>query len=257
MGNFFEDLFDPLGIFDSDSGFEPVAKAKLSPGAEKLETGLYESIKTELFPENLASKFLGDAKKMFQARKKISTRAITSAGATGPEGIVTGNVGKGLLASTSLRLGEASIGPRKVGQAKRAFSLEHLKKLQQFINLQAQAPILQAEADLISGQIGQAEGAVKGAKIGAIAQIAALAASDVRVKENITPFKGALEKVRQLKPYLYNYIWQKDRTIGVMAQDVEKVLPEAVVEINGIKHVNTYAIQALIIGAINELLDRR
>ena len=174
---FFKDIFDPLDIFGSDDGFKPVAEAKLSPGAEKLETGLYESLKTELFPPNLASKFIGDAKKMFQARKKVGTKAIAGAGATGPENIVTGGVGKGLLAETAFRLGGAAEGERKVGQAKREFSLEHLKKLQNFINLQAQAPILRAEADLIRGQIGQAEGAVKGAKIGALAQIAAMGAT--------------------------------------------------------------------------------
>jgi hypothetical protein len=38
--------------------------------------------------------------------------------------------------------------------------------------------------------------------------------------------------------YTYRYKGKPDLHMGVMAQDVEKVKPEAVVEINGIKHVN-------------------
>jgi len=40
----------------------------------------------------------------------------------------------------------------------------------------------------------------------------------------------------------------------MIAQDIERVLPEAVMEINGVKHVKLYAIQSLIVAAINELL---
>ncbi len=35
-----------------------------------LEKGLFESIKTDLFPENLASRFIGDAKKLAGARRR-------------------------------------------------------------------------------------------------------------------------------------------------------------------------------------------
>lgn len=175
MGNFFEDT-TALGIFSKDEVFKPASEAKLTPGAEKLESNLLQSLKTDMFPPNLASKFLGDATKMLQARKRLSSRAIDAGSVTGPQSVVTGNVAKGLLAETSLQLGEAGAGVRKVGEAKRAFSLDRLKKFQSFINLQAQAPILRAEADLLRGQIGQAEGAVRGAKIGAVVQIAAMAA---------------------------------------------------------------------------------
>ncbi len=92
-----------------------------------------------------------------------------------------------------------------------------------------------------------------GTKMGGAAASTFLA-SDIRVKENIKPLKNALEKVRKLKAYVYNYIGEKNTTMGVMAQDVEKILPEAVVEINGIKHINKFAIQSLIISALNELL---
>jgi hypothetical protein len=59
--------------------------------------------------------------------------------------------------------------------------------------------------------------------------------SDIRVKEMATP----LRKHPKLPIDLYIYRYKGgDTSIGVMAQDVEKVLPEAVTEIGGIKHVD-------------------
>jgi len=96
-----------------------------------------------------------------------------------------------------------------------------------------------------------AQGAGQGA---GAAAMSAFIASDVRVKENIKTFDNALEIVRKLKPMTYNYIGQKRKRMGLIAQDIEKVLPEAVIEIDGIKHVDLYAMQTLIISALNELL---
>lgn len=84
---------------------------------------------------------------------------------------------------------------------------------------------------------------------------AALIASDIAVKEKIVVVSGSLGKIKALSAYTYNYKDDKGvNRIGLMAQEVEKVMPEAVIEIDGVKHVDTYAIQALIIGAINELI---
>ena len=93
------------------------------------------------------------------------------------------------------------------------------------------------------------------ADIAKIAQIAMMFASDIRVKENIKPVENALDKVEQLKGYSYNYKFNEpeNRTGGVMAQDVEKVLPEAVSEVYGIKMVHYTAVIALLISAVNEL----
>jgi len=60
------------------------------------------------------------------------------------------------------------------------------------------------------------------------------APSDVRVKENIS----VIGYLKMLPVYLFNYIWSPEKHIGFMAQDVEKVMPEAVGEIYGIKTVN-------------------
>ena len=61
------------------------------------------------------------------------------------------------------------------------------------------------------------------------------APSDIRVKENIE-LVGQLDN--GLNVYKFNYIGFDTPIIGVMAQEVEKVHPDAVVEIDGIKHVN-------------------
>ena len=61
------------------------------------------------------------------------------------------------------------------------------------------------------------------------------AASDVRLKTNI-------EKIGTRKDglgvYEYNYIWGGPKQFGVMAQEVEKKYPEAVLNIDGYKAVN-------------------
>jgi hypothetical protein len=61
--------------------------------------------------------------------------------------------------------------------------------------------------------------------------------SDIRLKENITPIPNALEKIEQLNGVYFNWkesykermnLQTDSRQVGVIAQDVEKVLPEIV-----------------------------
>lgn len=71
--------------------------------------------------------------------------------------------------------------------------------------------------------------------LGLLAQAGATAyASDIRIKENIEE-KGTRNG---FKWYEFNYKWSPQRFGGVMAQDVEKIKPEAVIEENGYKLVN-------------------
>jgi hypothetical protein len=54
--------------------------------------------------------------------------------------------------------------------------------------------------------------------------------SDYRLKENIAPLSDALQKVEQLKPSVFNFIADPDRTVhGFIAHEVQAVVPEAVV----------------------------
>jgi hypothetical protein len=53
--------------------------------------------------------------------------------------------------------------------------------------------------------------------------------SDETIKENITLIDNSLEKLMQLNGYYYNLIDDEDKNkcVGVIAQEVQKVLPEA------------------------------
>ena len=59
--------------------------------------------------------------------------------------------------------------------------------------------------------------------------------SDIRVKKNISTV-GRVDN--GLPVYSFQYITGGPQQIGLMAQDVEKINPSAVIEINGIKHVD-------------------
>lgn len=89
---------------------------------------------------------------------------------------------------------------------------------------------------------------------------AAMMASDIRVKENIEPIDNALEKLQELTGCMFDYkkeIAAEDRRHGgVMAQDLEKVLPDAVTEKNGIKQVDMNAVIGLLVNAVNELSEQ-
>ena len=82
--------------------------------------------------------------------------------------------------------------------------------------------------------------------------------SDRAVKENITPMDNALEKVKSLTGYSYNYTFNEtaNRNGGIIAQDLEKILPDAVSEIGGIKYVRYDAVIALLINAVKELAEK-
>lgn len=77
-----------------------------------------------------------------------------------------------------------------------------------------------------------------GGALGGAAINSGMFGSDVRLKENIK----RIGKFKGHNLYSYNYIDRVGDWIGVMAQEIEKVIPEAVQEINGMKHVNYGAI---------------
>jgi len=55
--------------------------------------------------------------------------------------------------------------------------------------------------------------------------------SDRRLKENLVPLKGSLDSVCKLTGYTYNYINNPEQSVaGLIAQEVQEVLPEAVFE---------------------------
>tara|TARA_Y100001937_G_scaffold114775_1_gene164874 strand:- start:326 stop:1606 length:1281 start_codon:yes stop_codon:yes gene_type:complete len=86
--------------------------------------------------------------------------------------------------------------------------------------------------------------------------------SDIKLKENIEVIPDALDKVKQLKGITFNYKKDGKRSTGLIAQDLEKVLPEVVYETSDIndedKHLavrygNTVG---LLVEAIKELSEK-
>ena len=98
-----------------------------------------------------------------------------------------------------------------------------------------------------------------GGNIVAIGNITAYgSASDITLKENIVKFGNALSIVNQLNGYYFNYIGKEDRLVGVIAQEVEKVLPELVYTFKPLntdedkKAVKYELLSAVLIEAIKE-----
>jgi len=77
--------------------------------------------------------------------------------------------------------------------------------------------------------------------------------SDRRLKENITVIEDALERVDTLSGYTFNYINDTRRMTGLIAQEVEEVLPEAVYEDGDHKALYYGNIVGLLVEAIKDL----
>jgi hypothetical protein len=108
--------------------------------------------------------------------------------------------------------------------------------------------------------VGTAASTVAG-EIRATADITAFYSSDIRLKENIHPILHALEKVKSISGNTYD--WKegfdeihshKGNDIGVIAQEIEAVLPQIVTNRdNGYKAVQYEKIIPLLVEAIKEL----
>ena len=82
--------------------------------------------------------------------------------------------------------------------------------------------------------------------------------SDRRLKENIVKIKNPLDKILQISGYTFNYIGDNKPMTGVIAQEIEEVLPEVVYETEAIDGTSAKAVRhgnivGLLIEAIKEL----
>lgn len=80
--------------------------------------------------------------------------------------------------------------------------------------------------------------------------------SDARLKNNFRKIHNPLDKVCSLNGYTYNTITNKDRDVGLLAQEVRDVLPEAIVEKNGYLTVAYGNLVALLVESIKELRQK-
>ena len=81
-----------------------------------------------------------------------------------------------------------------------------------------------------------------------------IAFSDVRKKTNIKTIENSLSKVNKLRGVEFNKISNNKKSIGVIAQEIEKIIPEVVhTDENGYKSVAYGNITGLLIEAVKEL----
>ena len=79
--------------------------------------------------------------------------------------------------------------------------------------------------------------------------------SDIKLKENINSLENCLEKLSSINGYSYNFKNSYKRSIGLIAQEVEKVFPE-LIQGESIKSVMYGNVTAVLVEAIKELSDK-
>lgn len=105
-------------------------------------------------------------------------------------------------------------------------------------NVQAGATLGSKQANIsFIKDLAQTAASAKGAGAGGAGSGSggAQALCDIRAKEDISRI-GTLDN--GLPVYFFKYKGDEKYHVNVMAQDVEKVMPEAVFEIDGLKHIN-------------------
>jgi hypothetical protein len=115
---------------------------------------------------------------------------------------------------------------------------------------------------LITGSLTSIGNLIVTGSIDATGDITAFATSDIRFKENIKPIANAIDKINQIGGYTFTWNDDKDLAsihghtgidVGVMAQEIELVLPEVVTtRDSGYKAVRYEKIVPLLIQAIKE-----
>lgn len=96
--------------------------------------------------------------------------------------------------------------------------------------------------------------------IGATGDVVAYISSDRRLKDEITPIENSLQKINQIGGY--SFVWNEKQDIykgkdyGVIAQEIEEILPELVeTRENGYKAVKYNKLVSLLIEGIKELTN--
>ena len=106
------------------------------------------------------------------------------------------------------------------------------------------------------------DNAVVSGSLNVTGDITAYSTSDERLKTNVTPILDSLNKIGEIQGYEYDWIENEHHNntghdIGVIAQEIEKIAPEAVTtRDSGFKAVKYEKIIPILIQAIKELNDK-
>lgn len=77
-------------------------------------------------------------------------------------------------------------------------------------------------------------------------------ASDINLKKNVKVIDDPISKVLQIKGVTFDWLETNQPSAGVIAQDVEKVLPEIVKEVEDVKTINYNGLIGLLIEVVKE-----
>jgi len=120
------------------------------------------------------------------------------------------------------------------------------------------ATITALQLDMSEGGNAQFLSNISGSEIEASGDVIAFGSSDKRLKDNIEPIEDPLEKMDKIGGY--TFIWNdkqstyEGKDVGVIAQEIEEVLPEVVTTRgSGFKAVKYEKIVPLLIESIKEL----
>ena len=80
--------------------------------------------------------------------------------------------------------------------------------------------------------------------------------SDIAFKKDIKPLTNTLDKIKKLTGYKYNFKASEIVSMGVIAQDVEKVFPEIVHGEEGEKTLQYSGLIGVLVEAVKELSDK-
>lgn len=80
--------------------------------------------------------------------------------------------------------------------------------------------------------------------------------SDERIKDNIKTIPNATELIRKMRGVSFNYKANGSKSYGVVAQELQKVIPDVVYDLNGSLYVNYSIFAGFFIEAIKELEAR-
>ena len=120
------------------------------------------------------------------------------------------------------------------------------------------ATITALTLDMSEAGNAQFLGNISGSQIEASGDVIAFGSSDERLKDDIQPIENSLNKVDKIGGY--TFVWNdkqstyEGKDVGVIAQEIEEVLPEVVTTRgNGFKAVKYEKIVPLLIESIKEL----
>ena len=127
-----------------------------------------------------------------------------------------------------------------------------------FKGVDASSTITALQLDMSEGGNAQFLKNISGSQIEASGDVIAFGSSDERLKDNIKPITEPLWKLNQIGGYTFDWNDKQDtyegHDVGVVAQEIHKVLPEVVAErSNGYLGVKYEKIVPLLIESIKEL----